>query len=567
MAEYDLVIRGGLVVDGNGGVPAHADVGIEGGLIREVGCISGSGRREVDAGGAVVAPGFVDLHTHYDGQATWDERMQPSSWHGVTTVVMGNCGVGFAPAAPADRERLVELMEGVEDIPGAAMTEGLTWEWESFADYLDALSMRKFDTDIGAQVPHAAVRVNVMGDRAAAFEVASADEIARMARIASDAVAAGALGFSTSRTLNHKSVSGELTPSYDASVRELVEIARAIGRTGKGVLQLITDYPDLDADFDLMRQMVAASGRPLSVSLVKRTNDEPGYYNQVLNRITAANEEGLPIRAQVAARPVGALLGLQCTLHPFIMNPVWREIADAPLSEQVARMSDPVTKARILAAQTAEVVPNIIGAKIVQRWDIMYELTDPPSYEPSHRQTVKAIADRAGREPLDVAYDMMLRDDGRAMLQCLSGYAGTLDDHYAMLTHPYTLPGLSDGGAHVGTICDGSFPTTLLQHWVRDRAGARLPLEYVVQRQARDTARAVGLTDRGELAPGFRADVNVVDLDRLTLRRPEMHFDLPGGGKRLLQRVDGYRHTFVRGVETYRDGEPTGELPGRLARR
>jgi N-acyl-D-aspartate/D-glutamate deacylase len=446
------------------------------------------------------------------------------------------------------------------------MEAGLTWDWESFPDYLDALEKREYDLDIAAQVPHAALRVQAMGERAAAHEQATPAEIAEMARLAREAVQAGAVGFTTSRSLNHKSVSGELTPSYDASFDELVAIARAVGETGKGSLQLITDYPDMDADFHLMREMVRASGRPLSVSLTHRSS-EPNRYREVLKRITAANDAGLAIKAQVGSRGIGALLGLQCTLNPFIVNPVWKTLADLPIAEQAARMSEPALKAQILAAHTEAIIPNVIGGWLAQTWDQMFELSDPPNYEPSAEMSIAAISRRTGRTPQEVAYDVMLGDEGRAMLYVGFGWTnGSLDIQHELLSYDYSLPGLSDGGAHVGTICDGSFPTMLLQHWVRERDGDRLELPFVVQRQARDTARAVGMTDRGQLAPGFKADLNVIDLDRLHVHRPEMHFDLPGGGKRLLQRVDGYAHTFVGGVETYREGVATDALPGRLVR-
>jgi N-acyl-D-aspartate/D-glutamate deacylase len=568
MTEFDLVVRGGIVVDGHGGEPFTGDIAIEGGVIRQVGRVPGRGHRELDVDGAVVAPGFVDIHTHYDAQVTWDSRMLPSSWHGVTTAVMGNCGVGFAPAADGNRGRLIELMEGVEDIPGVAMQDGLTWQWQSFPDFLDYLEPRRFDVDVACQLPHAALRVQVMGERAAAYAAATDSDVAEMARLAAEAVDAGAIGFSTSRSINHKSTSGEIIPSYEASERELVEIARAIGATHKGVLQVANDYDDLDRDFRLFRAMARASGRPLSLS-VAHDRSKPERSQQILDRITQANDDGLTVKAQVPARSIGFLLGLQCTLHPFIMNSVWaEELSALPAAEQARRMHDPALRERILAAQSAELNRNVIGGRRVQQWEQMHELSDPPDYEPSPQRSVASIARRTGRTPAEVAYDMLIGDQGRAMLYVLAtGYAnGRLDVEREMLVHRYTLPGLSDGGAHVGTICDASFPTFLLQHWVRDRDGERLSLPFAVQRQARDTARAAGLPDRGTLRPGQKADLNVIDIDRLRVHRPEMHFDLPAGGKRLLQRVDGFRHTVVSGLETYRDGQPTGELPGRLQR-
>jgi N-acyl-D-aspartate/D-glutamate deacylase len=567
VSPFDLVIRGGTVVDGNGGPPRQADVAITGGIVAGVGHGLGHGRREVDAGGAVVTPGFVDIHTHYDGQASWDERLLPSSWHGVTTVVMGNCGVGFAPAAAGDRQRLIDLMEGIEDIPGTALHEGLRWDWETFDGYLRSLAARPHDIDFATQVPHAALRVHVLGDRALAGEPATPDDVAAMAKLARAGLEAGALGFTTSRTLNHRSVTGELTPTYDAGTAELAGIAAELRAAGKGVLQLVADFLDVDADLDVMLAMARASGRPLSVSLAQFPL-KPGAYREVLAKIAAANDAGLRIRAQVAARAIGLLMGLQCTLHPFMANDVWRGIATLPVAAQARAMRDPQFKAALLAAQTDAKNRNLIGGRLIHKYELMYELTDPPAYEPDPRDSIAARAARAGRTPADLAYDIITSGDGQAMVYVVSAnyVSGNLDAVHEMLAHPCTLPGLSDGGAHVGTISDGSFPTTLLAHWARDRESGRFPVEYVVQRQARDTARAVGLADRGVLAPGYRADLNVIDLARLRLRRPEMRFDLPGGGRRLLQRADGYLHTFVRGQEIYAGGEPTDALPGRLIR-
>jgi len=567
MPEYDVVMRGGTVVDGTGAARRTADVAVRDGRIVEVGAVSGHGRQEIDAAGAMVAPGFVDIHTHYDGQATWDHRLQPSAWHGVTSVVAGNCGVGFAPVVPEHHQRLIDLMEGIEDIPGTALHEGLPWNWQTYEEYLDVLAGRRFDLDIGTQVPHAALRVHVMGERAVAGATATADEVAEMAALAAAAVEAGALGFSTSRTLNHKSIDGELTPSYDAGVEELVAIAAAVGKTGRGVLQLVTDFLDIDVDMAIMEAMVRASGRPLTVSL-NQNHYDPGGYRTVLSRIAEANVRGLPIKAQVAARGIGLVMGLELTLHPFMTNPIWRELAHLPLADQVGRLARPEVKASVLAAQTREKSTTLIGGRLIDKFHIMYELTDPPDYEPDPAMSVAARAAREGRDPVDLAYDLLVADGGRGLLYALTSNFedGTLGPVQEMLGDAWTLPGLSDGGAHVGSICDGSFPTTLLQHWGRDRAAGSFGVEFLVQRQCRDTAAAVGLLDRGVLAPGFRADVNVIDMERLALRRPEVHHDLPGGGRRLLQRAVGYRHTFVRGVETYRDGVETGELPGRLIR-
>jgi N-acyl-D-aspartate/D-glutamate deacylase len=570
MAEFDLVIRRGTLVDGNGGAPRVADVAVRDGVVVEVGEVSGQGEREIDAAGLVVGPGFVDIHTHYDGQAVWDDRLQPSSLHGVTTVVAGNCGVGFAPVKPDDRYKLIELMEGVEDIPGTALYAGLEqhWSWSTFSEYLNVLGSRAYDIDIATQVPHAALRFWAMGDRAAALEAATEAEIADMAEMAAQAVRDGALGFSTSRTINHKSRSGDVTPTYGSEARELTTIAAAVGATGTGVLQFVTDYDDLDDDFGIMRSMVTASGRPLSVSLLQKRK-LPRLYQPTLDKITESNQAGIPIRAQVASRGVGIMLGLTCTVHPFVTNPVWRTLAGLPVAEQAARMADPETRAAILAAQTAEVPENLgPGALRINRYEAMWELGEYPEYEPSLDDTILARATREGRSPEDLAYDILISDQGRGMIQQpFTNYAdGNLEAVREMLTHPYTVPGLGDGGAHVGAICDSSFTSTLLQHWARDRGEGRLPIEYVFQKQSRDTAQTVGLNDRGVLAPGYRADIIVVDMEHLRMRRPEIIYDLPGGERRFRQEVEGYRHTFVAGVETYADGQPTGALPGRLVR-
>jgi N-acyl-D-aspartate/D-glutamate deacylase len=557
VSEFDLVIRSGTVVDGTGAAPRTADVAIRDGVVVEVGTVSGRGAREVDAAGALVTPGFVDIHTHYDGQATWDSHLQPSSWHGVTTVVMGNCGVGFAPVRPSDHDRLIQLMEGVEDIPGTALHEGLSWEWQSFAEYLDAVDRVPHDIDVGAQVPHGALRLHVMGERGANREPATPDDIAQMADIARAAVEAGALGFSTSRTMNHRTSTGDFTPTLTAEADELVGIAQALGAAGLGVLQVVSDYRDVDAEFSIFRRMAEESGRPLSTSLAA-IPFAPQQFRQVLDHIAKANGDGVPMAAQVGARAVGILNGLQCTFHPFRLSPPYQEIADLPLEVRVRRMRDPETKRRIISGIDKE------------RWPLatLFELGDDPNYEPTLDETVTARAHRMGRDPWDLLYDLLLGDDGKAILyQPFLNYVdGSLDVVHEMIDNPYTVPGLSDGGAHVGSICDGSFPTTLLVHWGRDRPEGRFPIEYLVRQQCHDTARTVGLLDRGVIRPGYRADVNVTDFDNLRLRKPEMHFDLPAGGKRLLQRAEGYLHTFVRGVETYRNGEATGDLPGRLVR-
>ena len=568
MTDHDLVIRGGTLIDGTGADARPADVAVRDGIITDVaepGSIGGRTARTIDAGGLLVTPGFVDIHAHYDGQATWDERMVPSSWHGVTTVVAGNCGVGFAPVRPADHDRLIELMEGVEDIPGVTLHEGLSWDWRSFPEFLDAVDGRPFDVDVALQVPHGALRLHVMGERGAAREAATADDIAAMAALAAEAIEAGALGFTTSRTLNHRTSRGEPTPTLTAEADELVGIARAIGATGRGVLQLVSDFTDVDAEFALCRAMAVESGRPLSFSLLQTRGEE---WRRQLELLDAANADGVPIRAQVAPRAVGVLLGLQCTLHPFLTNRVYREIAEAPLDERVAVMSDPGFKARVLDAAADAGRAKRLGGRLIDALDRMYELGDPPDYEPDPATSIDRRAEREGRDPLDLAYDMLLVDGGRAFLYLpmLNYGDGNLDAAGEMLAHPHTVVGLADGGAHVGTICDASFPTTLLTHWGRDRERGRMALPFLVHRQTQATARTVGLLDRGVLAPGYRADLNVIDFDALTARRPTMRHDLPAGGKRLVQTADGYVATVVAGQVTYEDGVEAGPLPGRLVR-
>ncbi|WP_436793381.1 N-acyl-D-amino-acid deacylase family protein [Actinospongicola halichondriae] len=569
MTEHDLVIRNGTVIDGTGAPRRTADVAISDGLITEIGDVAGTGTREIDAEGALVTPGFVDIHCHYDGQATWDERLQPSSWHGVTTVVMGNCGVGFAPVHDKDHERLIQLMEGVEDIPGAALSEGLPWSWNGFDQFLDAVDARPHDLDVAAQVPHAALRLHVMGERGADHEsVATPEEVAEMGRIAAAGIEAGALGFTTSRTRNHRASTGEFTPTLTAERAELVGIAEAIGMTGTGVLQMVGDFVDTEYEFDTLVEMMRVSGRPLSFSLAQSPL-APDMHRDLMRRLTEANDAGFTMRGQTAPRAVGLLMGLDCTLNPFMMNPVFGEIALAPVAERVARMRDPEFRRRLLDAQSSEKARGKLGGSIIGVFDRMFPLTDPPDYEPDTASSAAAVAERAGITPEEWVYDFLLGDDGAAMLYVpfLNYAEGNLDATREMLAHPYTVPGLSDGGAHVGTICDGSFPTFLLTHWGRDRArGELFELEWLVNQHTQATATTVGLQDRGVLAPGYRADLNIIDFDRLAVARPEMHHDLPAGGRRVLQRASGYRHTIVAGVETYADGEATGALPGRLVR-
>ncbi len=559
---HDRVIRGGILIDGTGAPARAGDVAVGDGCIREVGRVAGRGREEIDARGLHVLPGFVDVHTHYDGQVTWDPYLSPSSWHGVTTVVMGNCGVGFAPADPDRRDYLIALMEGVEDIPGAALHEGIQWSWESFPEYLDALERAPHAIDVGAQLPHAALRFYVMGERGADHaEKPTQGEIERMARLAREAVEAGAFGFSTSRTRNHRARDGRPTPSLTASAEELIGIGRGLRDAGRGVFQLVADFDDLEAEFALLRRLAAENRRPLSFTLNQK-DGHPAAWRRLLELVEEAVRDGVDLKAQVAARPVGLLLGLEASVHPFAGCPSYADLAGLPLALRVARLREPERRQRLLA-EKAQQGPGF------PVWERTFSLGDPPDYEPAPEQSLAAVARRRGLEPAALALDLLLEGDGRALLYCpVMNYAGLdLEASREMLLHPHTVPGLGDAGAHCGLICDASFATSLLTHWGRDRTrGERLPLEWLVRRQTRDTARLVGLLDRGVIAPGAKADLNLVELEDLRLRPPEVVYDLPAGGRRLVQRARGYRMTLVAGEVVLRDGEPTGALPGRLLR-
>ncbi len=561
---HDLVIRGAWVVDGSGAPARTADVAVDGDRIEAVGRVPERGRREIDAAGAWVLPGFVDVHTHYDGQATWDPELAPSAWHGVTTAIFGNCSVGFAPVRPGSEPFLIQLMEGVEDIPGSALAEGIPFGWETFPEYLDALEALPHAFDLGAQVPHAALRFYVMGDRGADHGARpTPEEVARMGALAVEACRAGAFGFTTSRTRKHRAADGRPTPSLSADEDELVGIARALGRAGRGVLQLNSDF-ETPEEWELLRAMVEASGRPLSFSLIQ-VDHAPERWRELLRRVGEARAAGLRVTAQVASRPIGVLVGLGVTFHPFLGCPTWESLADLPLAERARRLrADPALRARLLQEE-----PDPFG-----RWqrailDRVFELGDPPDYEPPPEASITTRARRAGREPLELALERLLERDGAALLyHPFENYsAGDCEAIREMLASPHTVSALSDGGAHVATLCDASFPTTLLTHWARDRRrGEKLPLELLVHKQTRATAELVGLLDRGLLAPGYRADLNVVDPTTLNALPPELRHDLPAGGRRLVQGARGILHTFVGGVETFREGEATGALPGRLLR-
>ena len=577
---YDLSITGATIVDGTGRPAFTGDIAIEDGRIAAIGT-AGAARRTIDAGGAHVLPGFVDIHTHYDGQISWDEELSPSSLHGVTTCVMGSCGVGFAPVRPGREAALVELMEGVEDIPGSALAEGIPWGWESFADYMAAIAAMPHAIDFLVQVPHDPLRMYVMGERAVASERATDDDITAMRGLLRDALRAGAAGFSTGRSDNHRTARGHATPASEVDARELAGIAAAFDGIGHGVVQAVSDFdmmrgPDrFDPEFDLLEAMAVASGRPLSISTMQRDH-APDQWRKIFARVDAAVARGLDMRCQVAARGIGVLLGLEATFHPFMGFPAYKAIAHLPLAERVARMRSPELRARMLSESSDKVAGD--GTPIPPLADFflanlsmvamrLFQMTERPDYEPKLLDSLAAKASRAGVPVLAQIYDALLEDDGKALLYFpVYNYTGmNLDVVREMLVHPRALAGLGDAGAHVGTVCDASMPTFLLSHWARDRA-AGIPLERAVQMQAHDTARFIGLRDRGTLEVGMRADLNIVELPRLSLLRPTMRRDLPAGGKRLLQRADGYVATFVGGVAIAEAGELTGSRPGRLVR-
>ncbi len=535
---HDLVIRNGTVVDGTGAPSRVADVAIDDGRVSVVGDVPDTGQEEIDATGLLVTPGFVDIHTHYDGQVVWDPELTPSSWHGVTTVVMGNCGVGFAPVKPDRHQFLISVMEGVEDIPGSALAEGVTFEWESFPEYLDAIEAVPHTVDVGAQMPHSALRTYVMGDRGRDHdEQATDEEIAEMARLTEEALDAGALGFTTSRTINHRDREGNQIPTLTSAPGELWGISRALRKKGFGHLEIVSDFVDLDKEFEIFEGMADGGGAPLSILLIQ-DDRAPERWREILGRINEARGRGVDLTAQVAIRPVSLLLGLQSSMHPFITCPTYRrELADLDIDERVARMRDPEMRATLIEEHAGRT--RGMSGMVAQSFHKMFPLGDPPDYEPRPEDSIEGRAEAAGVEPVEMAYDMLLERDGREMMLFpLANFAaGNHDTVRDMNLAEGTVPGLSDGGAHCGVICDASYPTYMLTHWARDRErGERIPLEYLVQRQCRDTARQVGLEDRGTLEPGMLADVNVIDFEGLTLRAPEMVFDSSSGPKAMWRR-------------------------------
>lgn len=565
-ARCDLLVRGGTIVDGRGEEPFVGDVAIRDGWIVAVGAFDGEADEIVDASGLTVTPGFVDIHTHYDGQAIWSEEMSPSSSHGVTTVVTGNCGVGFAPCRPEDHDLLIEVMEGVEDIPGVVMAEGLPWDWETFPEYLDALDTRSRDIDVGAYLPHSPLRVYVMGERGARREPATAEDLARMNALTREAIEAGALGVASSRMMYHRTKAGEQIPSYQAADAELQALADALKDAGSGIVQLVPDVPaaSWDEELDHLIGVVEKSGRPATFTL-GTSNSGPPIWEQALNRVADANARGAHIRAQVLPRPVGLLMGWELSTHPFCTCPSWPSIEALPFPERIAKLRDPAVRAALITEQPD---PRNLFALSARNWNWIFPLGEQPNYEPAREDSIAARAAATGVAPEVVAYDLMLEGDGRAMLYNALGnfHDYRLDVIHDMMKRPDTVVGLGDGGAHYGAICDASYPTFMLTYWTQNRAGPKLSLAQAVQILAHDPAEMVGLNDRGVIAPGYKADLNVIDLAALRLHAPLIRHDLPSGGRRLDQAADGYVATIVSGTVIRRNDQPTGARPGRVVR-
>ena len=564
---FDLVIRNGLVVDGSGAERFEADVAVTDGRIAAIGAVSGRGAEEIDAHGLLVTPGFVDIHTHYDGQAVWSERLSPSSSHGVTTVVGGNCGVGFAPCRPEHHDLLVSVMEGVEDIPEVVMTEGLTWEWETYPEYLNAIEKRPHDIDFASQIPHSAVRVYVMGQRGADREAATADDLNRMQAIVREAMQVGALGFATSRLIIHKTGQGDAIPTWEAAESELEAMAMALKDAGKGVLQAVFGAPGrtFEDEIDLLSRLTRMSGRPASFSMAQ-ANDNPEAWRGVMRHLAEANRDGPPIRAQVYPRPIGVVLGFDLSVNPFSLCPSYQPLIKLPFAQRLAALRDPQVRARLLAEEPGDAIIPL--ARMGRRFNFIYPLGDPPNYEPTQASSLAAQAVARGVHPAELAYGLLLENDGRGLLlAALANYgSGSLDPIHALITDPNSVLGLGDGGAHYGMICDSSYPTFVLQHWTRERQGARLSIEAAINALTSDPAETVGLRDRGLLAVGRKADLNVIDYDAVALETPHVLYDLPAGGRRITQGARGYEALVVSGQVVSRGGEPTGALPGRLVR-
>ena len=570
---YDRIIKGGTVVDGTGSEPFTADVAISDGVIVEVGKISGTARETIKADGLLVTPGFVDIHSHYDGQITWDPQLAPSFWHGVTTTIMGNCGVGFAPVKPDRREWLIGLMEGVEDIPGSALSDGIQWEWETFPEYLQALRGREFAIDVGAQTTHGALRTYVMGERGAMNEAATPEDIEAMAALVREGQAAGAFGFSTSRTVIHRSTDGEPVPGTYASVEELTAFAKAIVDSGGGVMEAVTagllgeDITAPPHELAWMNEISARTGCPITF-LCGQNHVQPNWWRDQLDACVQGRARGAQVTPQVFCRSIGIMVCLRSRAHPFIHSEAWLSLSDLPHAERVRRLKTDESLRKAVASQGMNNALGAVGG--FSQWGGIYPLGQTPDYEPDPKSTISAIAKREGRDPREVALDILLEEDGEGFLhRPIMGYAkGSLDPTYELLASPHTVLGGGDGGAHVATICDAGAPTFLLTHWVRDRArGPRLSLQHMIRKQTYDAARLYGINDRGRIAPGLRADINLIDFDRLAYQPLRMQYDLPSGAERLMQKASGYVATLVKGVTIQAEGEDTGARPGKLMHR
>jgi N-acyl-D-amino-acid deacylase len=566
---HDIVIRGGTIIDGTGAKPVAGDVAIDGGRIAAVGGKAGPGKREIDAAGLLVTPGWVDVHTHYDGQAMWDPLLAPSCWHGVTTVMFGNCGVGFAPVKKHHRGALMDLMEGVEEIPNPVLAAGLTWEWETFPEFMDALERRPRAIDICAQAAHLPLRVYVMGDRAIRREPATADDISEMRKLTIEALNVGAFGFTTSRTDSHKTPAGEAVPSRDADDHELLGIGSALGATGTGAFGMNSDFDDEAFELRWMRKLAKETGRPIWFLLTDRYED-PERWRRLITAVHTARAEGLPITAQMAGRPIGVMMGVGTALNPFTVRPSYKKLEGLPIEEQRRRLRDAEVRRQILAEQPSEAeVAKLAQFRqaVISKWERFYVMGNPPDYEPGPEKSVANIAARTGRPPDEVAYDIIIQDDQYLYFPVVNYVTGDHTPILEMLNDPACLLGLSDGGAHCTSIVDAGVPTFMLTHWSRDRRrGPKLPIEKLIKRQTSETADFFGLSDRGRLAPGLRADVNLIDYGRLQVRKPELVHDMPASGRRFVQRVDGYEATIVAGMPIFERGEHTGAMPGKLVR-
>jgi N-acyl-D-amino-acid deacylase len=557
---HDLIIRNARIIDGTGAPAFMGEVAVADGKIVALArageaSIAGQARRSIDAGGNLLTPGFVDIHTHYDGQVCWDKQLTPSCWHGVTTIVMGNCGVGFAPVRPGTERELVEIMESVEDIPGTALHEGIPWGWESFAEYLTSIDT-PYTMDVGAQVPHVAVRHYVMGARC--YEDATAADIAQMAAITKQAMRDGALGFSTSRFYGHFDKHGELVPGTHADGEELKAIGNALAEVGHGSIEIISDRIEDPAEQAWIEWIARRTGRP--VTILVTANLGAGVWAMA----DKLNAQGLHIRPQVGARPASILMSLEGTVNPMRQFPSYQTIRALPLAKQRECLRDPAFRARILA-DTPKMARDATTATMISTWDKMFILPTDLSYEPSHADSVAGIAAAQGIHVREALMDIMAA--GRPLLVLIGDYSGSLEKQHTAIAHPHSVFGLSDGGAHCGVLCDASMPTYMMAYMSRDRIrGPIFPLEFTVHKMTRDTALLYGLTDRGVIAPGFRADLNIIDFDQLALEDPQMVYDLPAGGKRLIQKARGYVATICKGEVTYENGVHTGALPGRLLR-